>query len=242
MLAFVLFGFMIMAGAAERFRETGMKKFLSVIAVLLVAVTGYFIYQVTISSDSLGEANEPQELEYLVIHQPAQSIAPFHLTTHQGEALGLAQLKGRWSIMFLGYTFCPDICPTTLAMLKSAYGKLNDIHPVQIIFVSADPQRDSPQRLNQYINYFHPEFIAATGPHADLYPLTRNLGLAYAMFDGDTPENYLVDHSASIVLINPEGELQATFRPMPSPHGYVPTVQAKQLITDYSKVIESLAQ
>lgn len=220
-----------------------MKKLIGLMVIMtLVAVGGFWFHQQDTTSPQELSQQGVNEVGYLLVHQPARAIAPFQLTTHLNKPFGNEQLLGNWSILFLGYTYCPDICPTTLAMFKSVYTRLTEVRPVQVVFVSADPQRDSPERLHQYINYFHPEFIGATAPHADLYPFTRNLGLAYAMFDGETPDSYLVDHSASIVVVNPEGKIAATLKPMPSPHGYVPTVQSSQLLQDFKAVVQEFSQ
>lgn len=212
---------------------------LGILLLLLLAGAGLYWLSHTPTKNSVVQQTQSQ-VDYLILHEPAKALAPFQLTDHLGSPLGNQEVTGKWSLIFLGYTYCPDVCPTTLAMMKSVYAKLNGVAPVQVIFVSADPQRDTPDRLKQYIQYFHSEFIGATAPHADLYPLTRNLGLAYAMYDGKTPESYLVDHSASVVLINPKGQVQATFKPMPSPHGYVPTVRPAQLLSDFTAVTRSV--
>lgn len=179
--------------------------------------------------------------EQVLLYQPEKALAPFVLQDQHNALFNRTSLEGRWSLVFLGYTYCPDVCPTTLAMLNSVYPKLQDVSdkPVQIVFVSADPERDTPARLNEYIGYFNPEFVAATGPHPDLFPLTRNLGLAYAMYDGETPDSYTVDHSASIVLVNPNGNIQAVFRPHAEP-GQLATIRSKQLVSDFKDVLSAV--
>ncbi|MBW8191242.1 SCO family protein [Neiella marina] len=175
----------------------------------------------------------------LVVYQPQRELQPFHLTDHHQQEVNRERLQGSWTLVFLGYTFCPDICPMTLAMLNGVYPKLAEASdlPVTVLFVSADPQRDDSARLASYLEYFNPAFVAATAPHSDLFPFTRNLGLAYALYDGNNSDAYLVDHSASIVLINPAGHIHGVFKPVPVA-GELPTVKASQLLEDFKRAIE----
>ena len=132
----------------------------------------------------------------------------------------LENLKGKWTLAFVGYTFCPDICPVTLAEINKIYPELeqsNKSVPLQVWFLSVDPKRDTSERLNEYINYFNADFIASTGPHDQLFPLVRSMGMMYAMSDDITNPNYLVDHSASIVVINPDGNVVGRFKPKQQP-------------------------
>lgn len=104
-----------------------------------------------------------------------------------------------------------------------------------MVFISADPQRDDSARLKSYTAFFEPEFKAATAPHRALFPLVRNLGLVYSIVEGDR-KDYLIDHSASIVLINPEGKLVATFRPKVAP-GEVPHVDMQAMVADFARIV-----
>ena len=207
-----------------------------VLLLILLVVAGSGLFWIHQHDEPLSNPNLSQQV---IIYDPVRSIAPFLLSDQQQQAFSHSQLLGQWSIIFLGYTYCPDICPTTLAMLRSIYQSLNEVTKTHVVFVSADPNRDTPERLRQYLQYFHPEFIGVTAPHADLLPFTQNLGLAYAMYSGQTPESYLVDHSASIVLVNPQGQIQATFLPSPNPYGYVPTVDAKLLLSDFKSIVQA---
>ncbi|WP_229744798.1 SCO family protein [Neiella marina] len=214
-------------------------KLLMLAAALLAAVVGFWAYQQSQPTESAVIAKGyGYQSDTLVVYQPQRQLEPFHLTDHLQQPFDNQRFIGSWSLVFLGYTFCPDICPMTLAMLNGIYPKLQQASklPVQVVFVSADPQRDNPEKLHAYLNYFNPAFIAATGPHPDLFPLTRNLGLAYALYDGADNDNYLVDHSASIVLINPDGHIHGVFKPVAVP-GEIPTVKASQLLADFPRAI-----
>lgn len=158
------------------------------------------------------DRQQAPEFQNSLVYPQAKAISPFSLIDSKSSPYTLENIKGHWSIVFLGYTFCPDICPTTLMELKNVYPQLKALNnKVQVILVSADPKRDTPEQLDKYINYFHPEFIAVTAQHDKLLPFTRELGLVYAM-TGEG-EDYLVNHSASIVIINPDGKISAVSKP-----------------------------
>ncbi|HTY99383.1 MAG TPA: SCO family protein [Rhodocyclaceae bacterium] len=142
----------------------------------------------------------------------ARPLPPFTLR-RVGGTLGNADLAGHWTLLDFGYTFCPDICPTTLAALKDVKARLvaTGIAPPRVIFVSVDPARDTPERLNDYVRFFDPDFLGATGDDAALAPLAQNLGVHYQRLDERDKQHYTVDHSAAVYLIDPRGRLRATF-------------------------------
>lgn len=142
---------------------------------------------------------------------------PFMLTDQDGRPFSSDSLKGKYRIVYFGYTFCPDACPTDMAVLGKAMRQLDAKDPavsakIQPIFISVDPARDTPELLARYVGFFNPEFIAATGSDAELTRLTRALGLVYAR--GEPQDGtYAVDHSASAVLIDPQGNQAGLLRP-----------------------------
>jgi len=156
----------------------------------------------------------------LLLPEP-RVIADFSLVDDDGQPFSLERLKGQWSLLFFGFTHCPDVCPSALYDLAQVRKTLarNDpeiTNDLQVLFVSVDPERDTPRQLNQYVNYFDPEFIGVTGPEAQLAPLTLQLGIAYRIEDHEPgSQQYNVDHSASILLMNPNGQLHGVF---PAPH------------------------
>jgi len=102
-------------------------------------------------------------------------------------------LKGSWTIAFVGYTFCPDICPVTLAEINQVYAQLQESvvdTPLQVWFLSVDPKRDTVERLNEYINYFNDDFMGSTGPHTELFPLVRSMGMMYSISESTDNPNY----------------------------------------------------
>jgi len=144
-------------------------------------------------------------------------VGEFNLLDHHGGKFDAARLRGKWTFLFAGYTYCPDVCPTTMANMAQAYERITaelPQVPVQVVFLTVDPRRDTPERLAQYVPFYNPDFVGVTGADGDIQSLTRSLGLIYKAHDplpGQT--GYLVDHSSAMLLINPEGQLQALFRP-----------------------------
>jgi protein SCO1/2 len=143
---------------------------------------------------------------------PARALPDFSLIDQTGQSFGPDRLKGRWSLVFFGYTNCPDFCPTTLTTLAALDKRLKDSHaPVrpQVVFVSVDAKRDTPAQLAKYVPYFDPEFLGVTAAdQRTIETFATRLGVSVAL----TPKpdgSYTVDHSAAIFVMNPEGKLQA---------------------------------
>lgn len=161
----------------------------------------------------LGTPNAPQ-LRAAVLYPAPRALPPFHLTRSDNTPLTLADMQGHWTIAFFGYTNCPDVCPTTLATFKQVWKRLDPAlaKKLRFVFVSVDPARDTPEQLARYVGFFNPDFIAATGSDEELTAITRALGLVYSREKADNG-NYAVDHSASAVIIDPQGRHVGLFRP-----------------------------
>jgi len=135
----------------------------------------------------------------------------------------MSYFEGHWTMAFFGYTYCPDICPAALANMAQTMTVVREKNPefadTQILFVSVDPQRDTPDRLKEYVEYFDPAFVGTTGEKTDIDELTSALGALYTIV-GETEDNnnYLVDHSSQIVLIDPKGGLRAIITPPHTPN------------------------
>lgn len=142
-----------------------------------------------------------------------RALQPFELVDHTGKPFANDDLRGRWTFVFFGYTHCPDVCPTTLSVLNSVAARLEAAgRHARFVFVSVDPGRDTPELLEQYVTYFNGEFLGVTGTEQALADLTRQLGVVYMQVPSpDGPEAYLVDHTASVLLFDPDGRLHAIF-------------------------------
>ena len=155
------------------------------------------------------------KLDSALLYPQPRALPDFHLNQANGQPLTLADWRGHWNIVYFGYTACPDVCPTTLQTLKSAWnelGKRGLKDKIRIDFISVDPERDSADVLAKYVGFFSPDFIAASGSDEELTRITRALGLVYSRTkkDDGTIE---VDHSGSAVIIDPQGQLAGIFRP-----------------------------
>lgn len=203
-----------------------MQKLLIIIIAVAAAAVGAAVYQ-------WWPKAEPDAL----IYQPPRAPAPFELqSTASQHAIDNSALKDQWTLLFTGYTFCPDICPTTLSDLKQALPELQrhaDL-PVKVWMISVDPKRDSLERLAQYTGYFGEQFVGIRAEHPQLFPFVRDLGLMYSVPEEDE-ENYLVNHSAAIILVNPNGNRIAIFNADHQP-GEIPVVDMEQLKRDFALI------
>lgn len=155
----------------------------------------------------------PPAFESGVLLPQPRPIPQFQLTDQDGAAFSRERLQDQWSLLFVGFTHCPDVCPTTLSLMKLLEQRLRtDSRDLQPVFISVDPQRDTTPRLKSYVSYFSPELIGATGPDAELQRLCAALGLAYVKVPGATADDYTMDHSAALVLVNPQGAVAGYFQ------------------------------
>ena len=141
-----------------------------------------------------------------------KQINDFGTIDHNGELFDTDRMRGKWSFVFFGYTNCPDICPITMSVMTDVYQKLIvDIEDVQIIFVTVDPERDTTNKLSSYVSYFDKDFIGLNDDPKNENSLISQVGIAY--YYKKENEDYLVDHSASIFIIDPKMRLVAKLSP-----------------------------
>ncbi|MFY8326692.1 SCO family protein [Pseudoalteromonas sp. ZZD1] len=171
-----------------------------------------------------------------LVYEQAKPLSDFALLDQHKNKVTKAAFAGQWNLVFLGYTSCPDICPLTLAKLNAVHKALNEQYPLQIWFLSVDPKRDTADKRKAYIDYFNPDFLAVSGEHKDLFPLVRELGLIYAISDSDEQE-YAVDHSASVAMVDSRGAVRAIFKPE-FKQGSVPLINAKSLISEFKLIAD----
>lgn len=175
---------------------------------------------------------ERPETEAAFVIPEAIPIESFELAHHGQGRYDLDSAKGKWSLFFFGYTRCPDVCPTELFMMAEMMRKIETnpslvIQPPQVVFISLDPQQDTPKSLQQYAEFYHPSFIGVTGKQSVVDRLSKSMGVFYERvyyLDGkildfdpqdgipeELESSYLINHSASIFLINPRGRMHAIF-------------------------------
>ena len=171
-------------------------------------------------------SSAPPEAAGIVFDDP-QKIDTVQLVDHAGEEFNVERLQNRWSLIYFGFTNCPDLCPLTLTQFAELDKELGiDTPPIQYIFVSVDPARDSPDRLGAYVEFFLPELLGVTGNSVDLTNFASQLAVGFKAHS-DQGENYSVDHSNAILLVNPAAEFQAVFT---APH------TAERLAADFRAI------
>lgn len=191
-------------------RRRGIRTTVTLLLVIVALVLGLTVYKVLRPKPLDGE--ELRALNAIVFDKPRR-LSDFSLVDHHNKPFSREQLQGKWSLIFFGFTHCPDICPMTLVDMDN----LKDVLPpelaskTQILLVSLDPARDTPEELATYLANFDEEFIGVTGDFLAIRRFANEVNVAFAkVTQGD---DYTVDHSANIVLINPMGDYHGFFKP-----------------------------
>lgn len=176
-----------------------------VVAVLALAVAlGAFVAT---------RMQSPAELRVAFVLPTPTPLPEFALLNQHGEDVSRETFRDRWSLVFFGFTHCPDICPVTLQLLSAARKAMADNGQTplpRIVLVSVDPERDTPELMARYMAYFGDDNLGITGNIDEVTKLTTGLGIYFAKQAGDE-EDYAVDHSAAVLLVNPGAEFHALF-------------------------------
>lgn len=165
-----------------------------------------------------------------------KTVPEFELVDATDQPFTQENLRGQWNLVFFGFTHCPDVCPMTMNVMTDAIEQIKTKHadlPLpQTTFVTVDPKRDTREKLSSYIGFFNPEFNALTGELNAVYQLTNPLNIVVSFTaNKDDPDNYTVDHTASILLIDPELRVRGKFN---APH------TADQIVADYEMFMAEL--
>ena len=184
---------------------------------------GIVAYISQADSDTIESSSRPALKARLATPRP---LTAFQLTAHDQKPLDLNRLKDKWTVLFFGYTHCPDVCPTTLTELAQTITQLKPavLKDTQFIFVSVDPARDTPQSLAEYVNYFDARFLSATGSVKALRNLTQQLDIKFSL-ETDPAGEPIVNHSSAILLIDPQVRYYARLK---APH-YAEQISAQYL-------------
>ncbi len=173
------------------------KVFLSIIVTILVLIAGVYFLR-------------PHTFHGTVIQSPEPSY-DFTLTSVDGD-VSLSDFRGKIVLIYFGYTFCPDICPGTLGNVAQALRNMGtQADDVQLIMVSLDPERDTPEKLAEYMGHFHPSFIGVTGSKEKLDEVAALYGIFYQKAEGSDATGYLIDHTATLMVLDREGYLKLVF-------------------------------
>ena len=192
------------------YSNKGRTLILSVVGVLIAIVIG------VLAGSYLTENNDQSQAireAGIIILPKSRELPALQLTSTAGEQVQTQKLTKKWSLVFFGYTFCPDICPTTLAELRQLKRLLPEEaqENLQVLMVSVDPNRDTPEQLKLYLQYFDPEFIGLTGVLPDIQTLSNALSIPFIPGDTSKPR-YTVDHSGNLAIISPDGRQHGFIR------------------------------
>lgn len=165
------------------------------------------------------------------VFNTARIVDHFTLNDQKQQIFTEENLQKHWTFMFFGFTRCADICPTTMAVLKQVYERIpaSRQNPAQVVFVTVDPENDTPEKLSQFVQSFHQDFIGVTGTPQELTQLQHNLGIM-AMPANHPKVGKMIEHSGSIIVIDPQGEFYALFT---APHDVDDIVHDYKNMTQY---------
>lgn len=190
---------------------TRTQKTVFILAAIVALVLGLTVYRV-LSGPDQGDQTALVDAGIILLPQ-SRTVPDLSLTDQDAQPLSLSQLKGKWTVLFFGYTFCPDICPTTLAQLRQIKSELPSeaVDKLRIVLVSVDPDRDTPQQLKQYLGYFDKQFIGLRAPVDTLQKLANAVSIPYIPADTSKP-GYTVDHSGNLALLGTDGTQRGFIR------------------------------
>ena len=173
------------------------KILLGTFAIILGLVTGVYFFR-------------PHTFHGTVIQSPETSY-DFNLTGSKGD-VSLSDFRGKLVLIYFGYTFCPDVCPATLGQVNQAMKQLGSkAEDIQLIMISLDPERDTPAKLEEYVAHFNPTFLGITGTQEQVDTVASLYGIFYEKKEGSAASGYLIDHTATLMVIDREGYLKLVF-------------------------------
>lgn len=181
-----------------------------ILAALCVVAVGIGAWISTSQKD-----DEKLEITGFSFPEP-EALSDIKLVSHEDKPITVESFQGQWTFIYVGYTFCPDACPMTMNVLNQLSGALENQkvkEPVNMMLVSVDPERDTTEKLNNYVKHFNPSFSAATGTPVDIQSFAKQVHSIYVIPDDRSDPNYLVDHSSSVILIDPNAAVHAIFTP-----------------------------
>ena len=191
-------------------QSQGIKLTVAVIVLFMLVIVGGFVYRI-----QQPRVMTPAEMKVngLYLLETPRNFGDLNLVDHLGERFTRDRFVGQWSLVFFGFTYCPDICPTTMAFLDRLVGELEgtEVEDTQVVMVSVDPARDTVEQLASYVPYFNQDFVGVTGEFLDIHRFATALNTPFRKVPGQA-DDYLVDHSANVVLINPRGDYHGFFK------------------------------
>ncbi|MBB6091561.1 protein SCO1/2 [Povalibacter uvarum] len=202
----------------------------SIVVAAIVAIVAIASGMLLARSILGGGGSTQLGLARATLLEPARPLPDFTLVDQDGAQFGPQRVKNQWTLLFFGFTHCPDVCPTTLGMLAQTEKQLADLPEARrphVVLVSVDPKRDTPQQLASYVKFFSPSFTGVTGSQESIDDFTRALGVPVGI-SPTSNGGYNVDHSAAIFLIDPNGAMRALFS---TPH------ESQVIAADYRRIV-----
>lgn len=215
-------------------------RLISLLLVLLLGGTWTYAWVTRAPGEGLGEAFANRLAQLFGGSQPVPALGgvqlpqglvlggPFSLVDQAGAPVTERDFAGQWLLLYFGYTYCPDICPTelgTIAAAMDALGPLGD--RVTPVFITIDPERDTPQAMAQYVERFHPRLRGLSGTSEQVAEAARRFRVYYAKVQPRDAGQYLMDHSSFVYLVGPDAKVRALFRPEAGPEAIAATVRAQ---------------
>jgi protein SCO1/2 len=191
-------------------QRRGVRITVAIVALFITFVVISFAYRV--QQPRVMSVSE-MKINGLYLLDTPRNLGEFSLLDHRGNTFNAQSLEGGWSLVFFGFTHCPDICPTTMAFLNQLLQSIEgtEVEDTAVVMISVDPARDTVPVLAEYVPYFNPEFTGVTGEFLDVHSFATSLNTPFRKVPGQG-ENYQVDHSANVVLINPRGDYHGFFK------------------------------
>lgn len=191
-------------------QSRGIKLTVLALAVFITIIVAGFVHR--IQQPRILTASEMQA-NGLYLHKIPRNFGEISLTDHHGRVFDNERLRGKWTLVFFGFTYCPDICPTTMGFLNELMGQLEgtEARDTEVVMVTVDPARDTVEQLASYVPYFNPDFTGVTGDFLDIHRFATALNTPFRKVPGEG-DNYQVDHSANVALINPRGDYHGFFK------------------------------
>lgn len=190
---------------------TRTQKTVFILVAIVALILGLTVNRV-LSGKGSGDQTALVDAGIILLPQ-SRKLPDLMMTNQDGQPVQINEFKDKWTLLFFGYTYCPDICPTTLAQLRQIKSELpkDVLSRLRVVLISVDPARDTPQQLKQYLGYFDKDFVGLTGSVPDIQKLANGVSIPFIPADTSKP-GYTVDHSGNLALLGPDGNQRGFIR------------------------------
>jgi protein SCO1/2 len=182
-----------------------------------IALIAFILLAAAVVADTLwylGDQRASNGVESVSTDQAVALGGPFSLTDQNGIVRTDKDFQGKYMLVFFGYTYCPDVCPTTLAVMAAALDKMGArAEKIVPVFITVDPKRDTPEKIKSYLSSFGPRFVGFTGEPDNIATVAKEYSVYYKEHPAENGGEYTVDHSGVIYLMDPKGAFVANYSP-----------------------------